>query len=169
MLPGGSDDWLKDPGGVASPHADPPRSAEAPRQPRLGPGARIAIVLVTLAAGAGALWMARSPRDRTVAGSVPGGQVLAPLAAEREAGTGEEVAAFQGFAVSVETEPPGALVTVDGVARGEAPAFAGVDCAPGDAIEVRAEAPGRAAVRVETACRQDALVKLRLRLPPRRP
>jgi hypothetical protein len=130
---------------------------------------RAAIVLATVAAGAGALLLARSPRDPSVAGSVPGGQVLAPLAAERDEDTGEEVAPFQGFAVSVETDPPGALVTVDGVPRGESPAFAGVDCAPGDAIEVRAEAPGRSPARVETSCRADALVKLRLRLAPRPP
>ena len=172
MVPGGSDDWMQDPGGAAaSRHADAPGSGQPPRPPKpggLGLGPRIAIVLVTVVAGAGALLLSRSPRDPAVAGSVPGGQVLAPLAAQREAGSGEEVAAFQGFAVSVETEPPGALVTVDGLARGEAPAFAGVDCTPGDAVEVRAEAPGRAPVRVETACRRDALVKLRLRLPPRR-
>ncbi|HSN91877.1 MAG TPA: hypothetical protein VLS93_11670 [Anaeromyxobacteraceae bacterium] len=174
MVPG-PDDWLHDPREpepAASPYADGPGSGEPPRRPGrggLGRGARIAIVAATVAAGAGALWLSRSPRDPAVAGSVPGGQVLAPVAGERDATTGEEVVAFQGFAVSVETEPPGALVTVDGVPRGEAPAFAGVDCSPGEAVEVQAEARGRAPVHVRTACRRDALVKLRLRLPPRRP
>jgi hypothetical protein len=171
MGPDGSDDWGSEPRGpvpAASPHTAPPEGEEPLPRPRLGLGARIAIVAATVAAGAAALLLTRSPRDPAVAGRVPGGDVLAPIAGERDAGSGEEVVPFQGFAVSVETDPPGAVVTVDGVRRGESPAFAGVECSPGDPVEVVAEAPGRAPARAGTICRRDALVRLRLRLPPRR-
>jgi hypothetical protein len=138
------------------------------RRGRTGTGIRIAVVAAALGAAGAGLWLARGERDPAVAGSVPGGRILAPLSLARDAASGEEVAPFSGFAVSVETEPPGALVSVDGVARGEAPAFAGVACAPGDRVVVRAEARGRAPAAAETTCRADALVKLTLRLPPAR-
>ena len=141
-------------------------AAAEPRRP--GRRALLAGVAALALCGSAVFWttreMARPPHDPSVAGTVPIGQVLAPLAAERESGSGEEVAPFTGFAVSVESDPAGALVTVDGVPRGESPAFAGVDCVPGDRIEVRAEKPGFAPATSETACRADALVKVRLRL-----
>ena len=80
------------------------------------------------------------------------------------AGAGEEVAPFSGFAISVETVPPGALVSIAGVPRGEAPALANLDCRPGRRVELRAELAGHRPVRREIACREDALVKVTLRL-----
>lgn len=142
--------------------------------PLLGPeptlwrplGARIAIfVFLVLVAVVLALVLAtRLRRSPGGPGSPAGpGTLLRPLEPSRNAVTGEETAAFAGFAVSVDTIPAGALVTVAGVARGEAPVFAGVDCAPGDRIEIRAERAGLDA-RATTACRADTLVKLKLRL-----
>jgi hypothetical protein len=92
---------------------------------------------------------------------------LEPIQAVRDPATGDETAPFQGFAISVETDPPGALVTIRGVARGEAPALAGLECAPGERIEVRAELPGRTRAHRTVRCRGDTLVKLHLQLPPR--
>lgn len=129
-------------------------------------GARIAIfVFLVLVAVVLALVLAtrlrRSPGGADA--STGPGTLLRPLEPSRNAVTGEETAPFAGFAVSVDTIPPGALVTVAGVARGEAPVFAGVDCAPGDRIEIRAERAGLGA-RATTGCRADTLVKLKLRL-----
>jgi hypothetical protein len=157
---------------------EPPASAGVPDLARRAPVARragssrrvllaaVAAVAIVLAAAV-TVALTRRPRGAGApesAGSVTGGQLLAPLRAERD-GTGEEVAPFSEFAVSVETDPPGALVTVAGLPRGEAPVFAGVECAPGDRIEVRAERPGWAPASRETICRNGALVRLRLELP----
>jgi len=91
-------------------------------------------------------------------------QLLPPLDVRAE---GDELTApFDGFAVSIETEPPGGLVTVAGEARGEAPVLAGVPCAPGQAVEIVAALPGRAPLRRFTTCRPDTLVKLTLRASP---
>jgi PEGA domain len=91
------------------------------------------------------------------------GTLLQPVGAS---GTGdqERVAPFSGFALQIETEPPGAVVEVDGVVRGESPVFTGVDCAPGAKVVVRVRAPGRAPAERVTACRANALVGLTLRL-----
>jgi hypothetical protein len=80
------------------------------------------------------------------------------------AGPGEEIAPFSGFAVEVETDPPGGLVSIGGVPRGEAPVLANVDCNPGARLEVRAEKAGFPPARRETACRADTLLKLTIRL-----
>ncbi|HEX9052300.1 MAG TPA: PEGA domain-containing protein [Anaeromyxobacter sp.] len=92
------------------------------------------------------------------------GRVLDPIRPRADARTGEQVAPFSGFAVSVETEPAGALVSVGGVPRGEAPVLAGLDCAPGDRVEISAQKAGYAVARTGTTCRRDALVKLTVRL-----
>jgi hypothetical protein len=120
------------------------------------------VALAVAFVGTAALLVAVALRGRPAAPSYFDA-ALPPLEAEHDQRTGEDVAPFSGFAVSVETVPPGALVVVDGVARGEAPVLAGLDCSPGREIEIRAEAAGRrAAARV--ACRTDALVKVTLRL-----
>ncbi len=80
------------------------------------------------------------------------------------AGRGEETAPFTGFAISVDTEPAGGLVTIAGVPRGEAPVLANVDCRPGTKLQVQAEKAGFPPVRRDTACRADTLVKLTIRL-----
>jgi len=79
-------------------------------------------------------------------------------------GRGEETAPFTGFAISVDTEPAGGLVTIAGVPRGEAPVLANVDCRPGTKLQVQAEKAGFPPVRRDTACRADTLVKLTIRL-----
>lgn len=132
---------------------------------------RAALVLgaAVLACGAAAAFLVlRAPAarvDRPVAGPVGRDALLAPIATAPDPGTGEEVAPWSGFALSVETEPPGALVAVAGEPRGEAPLLADVACRPGEPLEISATRPGRKEARVRTTCREDALVKLRLVLP----
>lgn len=99
------------------------------------------------------------------AGESPG-TLIAPLEAAADPTTGEVVSAFSGFAVSVETEPPGAIVTIDGKVRGESPVFAGLDCRPGDEVRIRAEKAGSGAAKATTTCRADTLVRRSLRLRP---
>ncbi len=72
---------------------------------------------------------------------IDGSQYLGPIRTETDRETGEQVAAFSGFAVSVETVPAGALVTIAGQRRGEAPVLAGVECSGGN-VEIRAEKAG---------------------------
>jgi hypothetical protein len=106
----------------------------------------------------------RAPAAAEPAVAVENTKLLAPLAVRAE---GDELTAeFSGFAVSVDTEPPGAVVTIAGARRGEAPVLAGVECAPGAAVDVVAELPGRKPARRATTCRADTLVKLTLRLAP---
>ena len=92
-----------------------------------------------------------------------GSETIAPRDPVRDAATGEEVGAFQGFGVDVATTPAGARVIVDGKELGISPLLASVRCASGATVEVRAERAGRWA-RATTRCREDALVRLHLRL-----
>ncbi len=105
-----------------------------------------------------------APRSASVKGAAGKGSVLEPIQPRADAQTGERVAPFSGFAVSVETDPPGAVVSVAGVPRGEAPVLAGIDCAPGDPVEISAQKKGFALAQTATTCRRDALVKLTVRL-----
>lgn len=91
---------------------------------------------------------------------------LRPIETAADPRTGEELAPFSGFAVSVETEPPDALVTIAGIERGESPVLAGVECKPGTKVPIRVEKPGFPPARTATTCRTDALVKLTIRLGP---
>ncbi len=139
--------------------------ASAPKR-RLGVR-RLAIVLLAVAAGAVAVWVAISRlKPAHESAELDTSDYLSPLETAADPATGEATAPFAGFAVSVESDPPGAIVTVAGVPRGEAPVLAGVDCRPGRRIEVRAEKAGFAAVHKATRCRKDTLVKLTLRLSP---
>lgn len=147
---------------AASPHlASPAPTARPPRSTApLAGGAVAALVIV-----AGLVAWGLAPRGATV--TLAGGdrgQVLDPLKPHADAQTGEQVAPFDGFALSIDTEPAGAVVTVAGVARGEAPVLAGLDCAPGERVEIAAEKPGFPPARTSTTCRRDALVKLTVRL-----
>lgn len=122
----------------------------------------VVLALVLLAGAAAAAFIVlRAPRDAVAVGRIGDGTLLRPLAAAPDPATGEVVAPFTGFALSVETAPAGAEVSIAGQPRGEAPVLAGVDCAPGDAVEVVATR-GAARARHTTTCRADALVKLRL-------
>jgi hypothetical protein len=91
---------------------------------------------------------------------------IRPLESEVEVAGGERVAPFSGFAVSVETEPEDALVTIGGVERGESPVVAGVECRPGAKVPIRVVKQGFRPARASTVCRTDALVKLTIRLAP---
>jgi hypothetical protein len=132
---------------------------------------RLAILVGSGAVAIGLLWFAtasRLPGGRSERASEPAQEIdsshyLSPIKTVA-AGPGEETAPFSGFAVSVETEPPGALVQIRGVPRGEAPVLANLDCRGNDRIEIRAEKKGFRAARQEIACREDTLVKLLLRL-----
>jgi len=162
-FPGGADEPGRREGeAAASPYLTPdPPPAPPPRR-----SGGLPIALGALAAGVLligiALWA--RPGGTPV---LPGGgaeRVLAPLSPEAVPGSGEQVAPFSGFAVSVESVPPGAVVSIAGVPRGEAPVLAGLDCDPGERIEIVAEKRGYRAARAATTCREDALVKLTLRL-----
>jgi hypothetical protein len=90
-------------------------------------------------------------------------ETMAPRQARRDA-SGELVAPFQGFGLSVESVPPGATVRVGGRDVGETPLVTSVDCRPGDPVEVRVEKrPLRSQVRT-VRCRADALLTLQVAL-----
>jgi hypothetical protein len=151
------------PEAAASPFTAPdPEAAPAHRS---GRAARVAFLVAAALVVGGVLAWALWPGTTVVDASAgAGGRALAPLDTAPDPRTGEQTAAFAGFAVSVETVPAGALVAIDGVERGEAPVLAGLDCSPGDRVEITARKRGHAPARVATACRADTLVKLTVRL-----
>jgi hypothetical protein len=134
---------------------------------------RVALLVSGAAVGIGLLWLAlsvlpggkRAPPERPFepAQEIDTSHYLGPLKTAVGAG-GEETAPFSGFAISVDTDPPGGIVTIGGVPRGEAPVLANLDCAPGAKIAVSAEKAGFRRARAETTCRTDTLVKLTVRL-----
>ncbi|HEY6101559.1 MAG TPA: PEGA domain-containing protein [Anaeromyxobacter sp.] len=133
------------------------------------------LLALGLAAGTGVAWAAaRALRPGLFAPSRPHepaeqidtDKYLGPIETAAEPATGEQIAPFSGFAVSVETEPEDALVTIAGVERGESPVLAGVECKPGTKVPVRVEKSGFRPARATTTCRADTLVKLTLRLAP---
>ncbi len=87
---------------------------------------------------------------------------IAPSDAVADA-SGERVRWFQGFGLSIESEPSGAHVLVNGEERGETPLTASVDCKPGDAVRVEVHGGRGAQVRT-TPCRADQLVEMSFRL-----
>jgi hypothetical protein len=109
-----------------------------------------------LTVGALALW-SLAPRP-------PAGRSLEPLRTSLDPRTGEQIAPFSGFAVAIDTEPPGARVLIDGIERGEAPVLAGVPCGPGEEVAIHAAQHGAGEASAVTTCRPDTLVKLTLRL-----
>ncbi len=90
-------------------------------------------------------------------------QTLAPRGDRVDRATGERVAPFQGFGLQIDSAPAGARVIVNGEEMGTTPLLTTVDCRPGDDVEVRA-LRGTESARAVTRCREDALVKLQLRL-----
>ncbi len=87
---------------------------------------------------------------------------IAPSDAQVDS-SGERVRWFQGFGVSVESEPPGASVLVNGQERGETPLTTSVECQPGDPVRVEVRTRARGEVRT-TACRADRLIEMSFRL-----
>ena len=151
------------PEAAASPHLTPDPEPAAPSR---GRAARIAFVVAAALVVAGVLAHAFTPRTTRVVlqDLAERGRALAPIQTAADPRTGERTAPFSGFAVSVETVPPGALVTIDGIERGEAPVLAGLDCTPGARVEIAARKAGVSRARVATTCRADTLVKLTVRL-----
>jgi len=123
-----------------------------------------------LVAGVAVAWIAtralRPDRPHEPAEQIDTDRYLRPIETSAEPGSGEQIAPFSGFAISVETEPEDALVTIAGVERGESPVLAGVECKPGTKVPIRVEKPGFRPARATTLCRADALVKLTVRLSP---
>jgi hypothetical protein len=136
---------------------------------------RLALVVGGGAVGLGLLWLLTSSllpggrkadvRPHEPAEEVDNSHYLSPLKTAA-AGPGEETAPFSGFAISVDTEPTGGIVTIAGVPRGEAPVLANVDCKAGAKLEIRAEKEGFRPARAATTCRTDTLLKVTLRLAP---
>ena len=133
-----------------------------PRRRALAIGAA-ALAVALVGAGALALRAQRAPKAPPAPDRIWAGTLLSPVGASGASGDGERTAPFSGFALQVETEPAGAVVEVDGVVRGESPVFAGLDCAPGARVVVRARSGAGASERT-TTCRKDTLVGLTLRL-----
>jgi hypothetical protein len=103
--------------------------------------------------------------QREVAESWGRSETMAPRVARIEEGSGERVSPFAGgFAVSVDSRPPGGRVRVNGREVGEAPVLAGVDCRPGEPVAIRVEKAGLRAATRTTRCRADAVVHLELAL-----
>jgi hypothetical protein len=88
---------------------------------------------------------------------------LAPAAARRD-DSGEVTSRFEGFGISVETEPAGARVVVDGADLGETPLVASVHCTPGEVVRVRLERPPLRGQERATTCRENTLVELAAKL-----
>jgi hypothetical protein len=133
------------------------------------PWTKLVPVAAALLVAAGLGWAALAvlrPHRRAAPAPEPAvaverSQLLPPLAVT---GDGDELTApFEGFAVSIDTDPPGGKVTVGPEVRGDAPLLAGVPCAPGEPVELTATLPGGATVKRVTTCRKDTLVKLTLR------
>jgi hypothetical protein len=139
--------------------------------PSTWPRRRIAALVLALVAAAGAVGAAvwlygarwKAPHETA---ELDDAIYLAPIKTEREA-TGEETAPFSGFALSIDTVPPGAVISVAGEVRGEAPLLANVTACRGtEKLEIRAVKKGFRPARRLIACRADTLVKLTLRLEP---
>jgi hypothetical protein len=139
------------------------REDPGPRYRRLGAllgGLALAIVI-----GLVALRSVQKPPGKKFepADEIDRSVYLPPIKTERAAG-GEEVSPFTGFAVSVESEPPGAVVTIAGKERGEAPVLASVECRGTEPVLIIARKEGFLPARRELPCRADQLVKLKLLL-----
>lgn len=103
--------------------------------------------------------------EKEVAEALGKSEMIAPREAEVDPATGEQVTPFAGgFAVSVDSRPDGARVLVDGQELGETPLLAGVECKPGQPVEVRLEKKGLKPAARTTRCRKDAVVRLEFEL-----
>lgn len=103
--------------------------------------------------------------EKEVAEALGKSEMIAPREAQVDPATGEQVTPFAGgFALSIDSRPDGARVLVNGQELGETPLLAGVECKPGEAVEVRVEKKGLRAAARTTRCRKDSVVRLELEL-----
>jgi hypothetical protein len=119
----------------------------------------VAVLVLWLAARAISRWRGRDEPAVEIDRSV----YLPPIKTVK-APTGEETSPFTGFAVSVDTDPHGAVVTIGGKVRGEAPVLANVECQGTEKVRIVARKEGFRPAQHELACRADQLVKLTLKL-----
>jgi hypothetical protein len=92
-----------------------------------------------------------------------GSHSYAPRSDRIDPETGERVGPFEGFGLTVDTEPPGASILVNGEDKGTSPLLTTVDCAPGQEIRVEARR-GPLRGRTVTRCRADQVARLRMKL-----
>jgi len=92
-----------------------------------------------------------------------GSRSYAPRSDRLDPETGERVSAFEGFGLTVDTEPPGATILVNGEDKGTSPLLTTVDCDPGEDVSVEARR-GRLRGRATARCRADQLARLRMTL-----
>ncbi len=90
-------------------------------------------------------------------------ETMAPREARPDA-SGDLVAPFEGFGLSVESTPPGATVLVGGRDVGETPLVTTVDCRPGAEVDLRVARKGWRSQARLVRCREDALVTVRFAL-----
>jgi hypothetical protein len=128
---------------------------------------RLAAILAALAIAVAGVWLAaraisarRHARDEPAA-EIDNAVYLRPLKTERQP-SGEETSPFTGFAVAIDTVPAGAVITIGGKLRGEAPVLANVDCQGTEILKVVARKEGFRPATHELKCRADELVKLKL-------
>jgi hypothetical protein len=88
-----------------------------------------------------------------------GGTTITPSDSAPDA-SGERVRWFQGFGISVESAPRGALVRVDGKDVGRTPLVTSVECTPGDEVRIEVRKPPLHPRVWTTRCRKDQLVEL---------
>jgi hypothetical protein len=128
---------------------------------------RLALVVGAVAIAAVALYFAGrallGSRRSEQAVEIDRSVYLPPIKTERTA-PNEETSPFTGFAVTVDTDPPGAVVSIGGKVRGEAPVLANVECSGAEKVVVTARKEGYRPTRREVQCRADLLVKLLIRL-----
>ncbi len=111
---------------------------------------RLALIVGSGAVALGLLWLVTASlrpakkgeeRPHEPAEEIDNSHYLSPIKTAA-AGPSEETAPFSGFAISVDTEPTGGIVTIAGVPRGEAPVLANVELPPGAKLDIRAEKAG---------------------------
>jgi hypothetical protein len=103
--------------------------------------------------------------EKEVAEALSKSEMVAPREAQVDPATGEQVTPFAGgFALSVDSRPDGARVLVNGQEVGETPLLAGVECKPGELLELRLEKRGAKPETRTTRCRKDAVVHLEFEL-----
>lgn len=155
-----ADAAVVDPALLAAVAADP-----APGRPWKAVAVFAAIFLALSGAIAGMSALARK-RNPTWSDGTPAfdDSVYLPALSTERLGPDEERADFTGFALSIDTVPSGAVVTVAGEVRGEAPVLTDFRCRTGQKLELLAEKPGYRRARRIVTCRVNTVLKLTLHL-----